>query len=110
NLVCPAAFDLGEAHKVAILSITEGEDKPIKYPDMFHAANLLLLSKIDLLPHLDFDIDQSIEYARRINPGIKVIQLSCKTGAGMDSWYQWIRANRQIAMIDYPATQSSAGA
>ncbi len=110
NLVCPAAFDLGEAHKVAILSITEGEDKPIKYPDMFHAANLLLLSKIDLLPHLDFDIDQCIEYARRINPGIKVIQLSCKTGAGMDSWYQWIRANRQIAMIDYPATQSSAGA
>ncbi len=110
NLVCPAAFDLGEAHKVAILSITEGEDKPIKYPDMFHAANLLLLSKIDLLPHLDFDIDQCIEYAQRINPGIKVIQLSCKTGAGMDSWYRWIRANRQIAMIDYPATQSNAGA
>ncbi|MCP4980265.1 MAG: hydrogenase nickel incorporation protein HypB [Gammaproteobacteria bacterium] len=109
NLVCPAAFDLGEAHKVAILSITEGEDKPIKYPDMFHAANLLLLSKIDLLPHLDFDIDQCIEYAQRINPGIKVIQLSCKTGAGMDSWYRWIRANRQIAMIDYPATQSNAG-
>ncbi|MCP4487927.1 MAG: hydrogenase nickel incorporation protein HypB [Gammaproteobacteria bacterium] len=110
NLVCPAAFDLGEAHKVAILSVTEGEDKPIKYPDMFHAANLLLLSKIDLLPHLDFDVDQCIEYALRINPGIKVIQLSCKTGAGMDSWYQWLHANRQIAMIDYPAAQSTNGA
>ncbi len=109
NLVCPAAFDLGEAHKVAILSVTEGEDKPIKYPDMFHAANLLLLSKIDLLPHLDFDVDQCIEYAQRINPGIKVIQLSCKTGVGMDSWYQWLRANRQIAMIDYPAAQSADG-
>ncbi len=110
NLVCPAAFDLGEAHKVAILSVTEGEDKPIKYPDMFHAANLLLLSKTDLLPHLDFDVDLCIEYAQRINPGIKVIQLSCKTGAGMDSWYQWLRANRQIAMIDYPAAQSAGGA
>ncbi len=110
NLVCPAAFDLGEAHKVAILSITEGEDKPIKYPDMFHAANLLLLSKIDLLPHLDFDVDKCIEYAQRVNPGIKVIQLSCKTGEGMDSWYQWIRANRQIAMIDYPVAQPTGGA
>ncbi|MCP3688232.1 MAG: hydrogenase nickel incorporation protein HypB [Gammaproteobacteria bacterium] len=110
NLVCPAAFDLGEAHKVAILSVTEGEDKPVKYPDMFHAANLLLLSKTDLLPHLDFDVDRCIEYAQRINPGIKVIQLSCKTGAGMESWYQWLRANRQIAMIDYPAAQSAGGA
>ncbi len=110
NLVCPAAFDLGEAHKVAILSITEGEDKPLKYPDMFHAANLLLLSKIDLLPHLDFDVGKCIEYAQRINPGIKVIQLSGKTGEGMDSWYRWVRANRQIAMIDCPVAQSDGGA
>lgn len=105
NLVCPAAFDLGEAHKVAILSVTEGEDKPIKYPDMFHAADLMLLNKTDLLPYLDFDVDLCIEYARRVNPGIKVIQLSAKTGEGMDTWYQWIRATRQISIIDHPASK-----
>ncbi len=107
NLVCPAAFDLGEAHKVAILSVTEGEDKPIKYPDMFHAADLLLLNKVDLLPYLDFDVDLCIEYARRVNPGIKIIQVSAKSGEGMDSWYQWIRATRQISMIDYKATPAT---
>ena len=71
NLVCPAAFDLGEAHKVVILSVTEGEDKPIKYPDMFRAASLMLLNKIDLLPHLDFDVDAAMGYARRVNPQIR---------------------------------------
>ncbi|MET0084339.1 MAG: hydrogenase nickel incorporation protein HypB [Sedimenticola sp.] len=108
NLVCPAAFDLGEAHKVAILSITEGEDKPIKYPDMFHAADLMLLNKIDLLPHLDFDVDKCIEYARRVNPKIKVIQTSATTGEGMDAWYQWIRASRQMALAGHPALAESA--
>ncbi len=98
NLVCPAAFDLGEAHKVAILSVTEGEDKPIKYPDMFHAADLMLLNKIDLLPYVQFDIDKCIEYARRVNPGIRVLQVSATSGEGMDSWYQWIRATRQLAL------------
>ena len=107
NLVCPAAFDLGEAHKVAILSVTEGEDKPIKYPDMFHAADLLLLNKVDLLPYLDFDVDLCIKYARRVNPGIKIIQLSAKTGEGMVSWYQWIRATQQISMIDYKTTPAT---
>lgn len=102
NLVCPAAFDLGEAHKVAILSVTEGEDKPIKYPDMFHAANLMILNKIDLLPYLDFDIEKCMEYARQVNPSIKIIQLSAKSGEGLESWYQWIKANRQIALIDHP--------
>jgi hydrogenase nickel incorporation protein HypB len=102
NLVCPAAFDLGEAHKVAILSVTEGEDKPIKYPDMFHAADLMLLNKIDLLPYLDFDVQRCIEYARQINPKIKVLQLSAKTGEGMQAWYQWIAASRQMAMIGNP--------
>lgn len=102
NLVCPAAFDLGEAHKVAILSVTEGEDKPLKYPDMFHAAGLMLLNKIDLLPHLDFDVDICIEYARRVNPGIKVIQVSAKSGEGMETWYQWIKATRQITLIGRP--------
>ncbi len=99
NLVCPAAFDLGEAHKVAILSVTEGEDKPIKYPDMFHAADLILLNKIDLLPHLQFDVEKCIEYARRVNPGIKVLQLSATSGEGMETWYQWIKATRQLALI-----------
>lgn len=90
NLVCPAAFDLGEMARVVILSVTEGEDKPLKYPDIFHGSELMLLNKIDLLPYLDFDVDECIEYARRINPHIKVIQCSAKTGEGMAAWYQWI--------------------
>jgi len=99
NLVCPAAFDLGEAHKVAILSVTEGEDKPIKYPDMFHAADLMLLNKIDLLPYLQFDVGRCIDYARRVNPGIRVLQVSATSGEGMAAWYQWIGATRQLASI-----------
>lgn len=99
NLVCPAAFDLGEAHKVAILSVTEGEDKPLKYPDMFHAADLMTLNKIDLLPHLDFDVDRCTGYVRRVNPHIRILQLSATTGEGMDSWCQWISANRQLAAL-----------
>ncbi len=91
NLVCPAAFDLGEAHKVVILSVTEGEDKPIKYPDMFHAASLMLLNKIDLLAHLDFDVAAAINYARRVNPKIRVIQLSARSGEGMDEWVAYLR-------------------
>ncbi len=98
NLVCPAGFDLGEAHKVVILSVTEGEDKPLKYPDMFHAADLMLLSKTDLLPHVDFDVDRCLDYARRINPGIKVLQLSAKTGEGMEAWVRWIAAAHTLAM------------
>jgi hydrogenase nickel incorporation protein HypB len=108
NLVCPAAFDLGEAHKVAILSVTEGEDKPIKYPDMFHAADLMLLNKIDLLPYLDFDVERCIDYARRVNPGIKILQLSATSGEGMESWYQWIRATRQVALIGHPTLSAGA--
>lgn len=90
NLVCPAAFDLGEASKVVILSVTEGEDKPLKYPDMFRAASLMLLNKCDLLPYLEFNIELAIENARRINPAIKVIQLSAATGAGFDAWLAWL--------------------
>ena len=90
NLVCPAAFDLGEAHKVAILSVTEGEDKPIKYPDMFAAADLMLLNKCDLLPFLDFDVDQAIAYARRVNPKLEVIRTSATSGEGMEEWLAWI--------------------
>jgi hydrogenase nickel incorporation protein HypB len=103
NLVCPAAFDLGEAHKVVILSVTEGEDKPLKYPDMFHAADLMLLNKVDLLPYLHFDVERCIDYARRVNPRIRVLQVSAQSGAGMADWYCWLRATRQLALIGHPA-------
>jgi len=97
NLVCPAAFDLGENYKVAILSVTEGEDKPIKYPDMFHAAQLMVLNKIDLLPYVSFDVARCIEYAHRINPEITILQLSATSGEGLANWYQWIReAHHQL--------------
>ncbi len=90
NLVCPAEFDLGEAHKVVILSVTEGEDKPLKYPNMFAASDLMLLTKVDLLPHLTFDVAKCIEYARRVNPKIEVMQVSSVSGAGMDGWVGWL--------------------
>lgn len=99
NLVCPAAFDLGEAYKVVVLSVTEGEDKPLKYPDMFHAAELMILNKIDLLPYLDFDVEKCIDYARRINPRIKVLQLSVKTGQGMNEWLQWLTISQRLSSI-----------
>ncbi|NVJ91929.1 MAG: hydrogenase nickel incorporation protein HypB [Methylocystaceae bacterium] len=92
NLVCPAAFDLGEAHKVAILSVTEGEDKPIKYPDMFAAADIMILTKIDLLPYLNFDVAACMDYARRVNPDLKIFQLSSTNGEGLEAWYDWIKS------------------
>ncbi|KAF0205283.1 MAG: hydrogenase nickel incorporation protein [Gallionellaceae bacterium] len=98
NLVCPAAFDLGEAAKVVVLSVTEGEDKPLKYPDMFRAARLMLLNKCDLLPYLNFDVEQAINNARRVNPDIEIIQLSATSGTGMDEWLNWIdNAEQSIA-------------
>ena len=90
NLVCPAGFDLGETEKVAILSVTEGDNKPLKYPGMFAAASTLVLSKTDLLPHVDFDVDRCIEHARSINPDINVLQVSARTGDGMDRWVDWL--------------------
>jgi len=90
NLVCPAAFDLGEDHKVVVLSVTEGEDKPLKYPQMFHNSTVMLLNKIDLLPHLDFDVAKCLEMARRVNPNIAIFQLSARTGEGMAEWYGWL--------------------
>jgi hydrogenase nickel incorporation protein HypB len=90
NLVCPALWDLGEAAKVAVLSVTEGEDKPAKYPDMFAAASLMILNKTDLLPHLRFDVGQAIAHARRVNPRIEVLQLSATTGEGMAAWEAWL--------------------
>ena len=92
NLVCPALFDLGEQAKVVILSVTEGEDKPLKYPHMFRASRLMLLNKIDLLPHLRFDVERCIAYARQVNPSMEVLQVSAETGAGMTAWYAWLEA------------------
>jgi len=92
NLVCPAGFDLGEDHKVAVLSVTEGEDKPLKYPQMFRAATLLLINKTDLLPHLDFDVERCKGYARQVNPRIEILELSCRSGAGLSAWYAWLEA------------------
>lgn len=111
NLVCPAAFDLGEQHKVAILSVTEGEDKPLKYPDMFAAADVLLLNKCDLLPYLEFDVELAESNARRVNPDLLIFRVSAKTGAGMDAWLDWLRldlAKRQGAGAE-TAVQLDAG-
>jgi hydrogenase nickel incorporation protein HypB len=92
NLVCPTAFDLGEAAKVAIVSVTEGDDKPLKYPDLFAAARLVLINKIDLLPHLESDVAVLTANARRVNPAVDVKVLSARTGEGMDAWLDWLKA------------------
>jgi hydrogenase nickel incorporation protein HypB len=94
NLVCPALFDLGEEAKVLVVSVTEGEDKPRKYPHMFRAAQLLLLNKLDLLPHLRFDVERFLAEARRINPALEVIALSAWRGDGLSAWYDWLRERR----------------
>ena len=98
NLVCPAAFDLGEAHKVVILSVTEGADKPLKYPDMFHAADLLLINKTDLLPYVDFDVEAAIGYARRVQPGSEALRVSATTGEGRDAWLAWLERGVKAAV------------
>lgn len=92
NLVCPSLFDLGESKRVVIVSITEGEDKPIKYPNMFQSSDICIINKMDLLPHLDFDLEKMKEYARKVKPGIEFIELSVKTGEGMQKWYDYIDA------------------
>jgi len=97
NLVCPAMFDLGERAKVVILSVTEGEDKPLKYPHMFRAAEIMVLNKTDLLPHVDFGVERAIENARAINPDIAVLQVSARTGEGLQDWYGWLREQRAAA-------------
>ncbi|AHJ76857.1 hydrogenase nickel incorporation protein HypB [Kosakonia sacchari] len=96
NLVCPAGFDLGERHKVAVLSVTEGEDKPLKYPHMFAAASLMLLNKVDLLPYLDFNVEQCIAYAREVNPTIEIMLISATKGDGMDAWLDWLETQRCV--------------
>lgn len=95
NLVCPALFDLGEKHKVVILSVTEGEDKPVKYPHMFRAAELMILNKIDLLPYLTFDIEACKKFALAVNPHLKIIEVSVTKGTGLNTWYSWLKEQSQ---------------
>jgi hydrogenase nickel incorporation protein HypB len=90
NLICPALFDLGEKAKVVMLSVTEGEDKPIKYPHLFRASDVLILTKIDLLPYVPFDVDRCLHYAHQVNPKLQIFQLSALTGVGLQAWYDWL--------------------
>lgn len=94
NLVCPAMFDLGEKERVVVMSVTEGDDKPLKYPDMFHTSHLCIINKIDLLPYVPFSLDKAIANAKRINPKLEVITLSCTSGEGLDKWYQWLESKK----------------
>jgi len=94
NLICPSSFDLGEAHKIVVLSVTEGDDKPLKYPDMFHAADLMLINKIDLLPYVDFDVEQCTRYAQQVNSDIEIIQLSATKRNNFMDWISWLKIQK----------------
>lgn len=95
NLVCPAMFDLGEKYRVVVMSVTEGDDKPLKYPDMFYSSHLCVINKIDLLPYVPFSIEKAKENARRVNPNIEIIEVSSLTGEGMHQWYDWLKVKQQ---------------
>jgi hydrogenase nickel incorporation protein HypB len=97
NLVCPSSYDLGEAAKVVVLSVAEGEDKPLKYPAIFFKAELLVLNKTDLLPYVSFDLRKARAYALQVHPGMEIVELSCKTGAGVDDWMKWLERRRESA-------------
>ena len=99
NLVCPAEFDLGEAHKVVVISVTEGDDKPLKYPDMFRASDIMIVNKIDLLPYVNFDIEKCEEYARRVNPKIRILRVSATKGDGMEKWLKLLEAELALASL-----------
>jgi len=112
NLVCPTSYDLGEDGKVVVLSVAEGEDKPLKYPGIFRKAELMILNKVDLLPYVPFKAELACEYARRINPAIEIIRTSAITGAGFDQWMSWLdlRAEKKRAGNNRAAAASHAGA
>ena len=99
NLICPAMFDLGEWAKIVMLSVTEGEDKPLKYPHMFRAAQVMVLTKLDLLPHVKFDLEVAAANARQVNPDIVILRLSAHTGEGLDEWYRWLRQAQRSAQM-----------
>ncbi|MBI3484579.1 MAG: hydrogenase nickel incorporation protein HypB [Acidobacteria bacterium] len=105
NLVCPSSYDLGEAAKIALLSVTEGDDKPLKYPGIFSKAELMVLNKMDLLPYVPFDVPRARENARRIHPGIEILEVSCLSGAGLDLWHGWLvqRLRRLRSDVGVPA-------
>ena len=98
NLVCPTSYDLGEAFKVVLLSVTEGEDKPLKYPSIFFKSELMVLNKVDLLPYVPFDAAKAKENARKVHPGMEILELSCTTGAGLDKWMMWLEKKRSATM------------
>ena len=98
NLVCPASYDLGEAAKIVVLSVTEGEDKPLKYPSIFFKSELLVLNKVDLLPYVPFDIAAAEENARRIHPGMDIVRVSCTTGDGIQQWLAWLEHRRHLRL------------
>jgi hydrogenase nickel incorporation protein HypB len=92
NLVCPASWDLGETAKVVLFSVTEGEDKPVKYPKMFRESRYAVLTKLDLLPYVPFDVDKAVAFAREVNPEIRIFRTSCQTGEGLEEWYDFLRS------------------
>ena len=92
NLVCPAMFDLGEKERVVIISVTEGDDKPLKYPDMFHSSTLCIINKIDLLPYVPFDMNKVKANAKKVNHNLEIIELSCTSGEGLEKWYNWLKS------------------
>ena len=96
NLVCPSSYDLGEDAKIVILSVTEGEDKPLKYPSIFAKSSLMIVAKMDLLPYVPFDLDQAKKNAQQVHPGLEIIELSCKTGQGLDAWHTWLIHRRRL--------------
>ncbi len=96
NLVCPSMFDLGESKRVVIISVTEGEDKPLKYPNMFHSSDICIINKTDLLPYVDFDVEKCKEYALKVNHHLEFIEISVKTGEGIDKWYSWLKNHKAI--------------
>lgn len=106
NLVCPAMFDLGEAARVVIISVTEGEDKPIKYPDMFHSSQLCIINKIDLLPYVQYNVEKAKEYARRVSHITEFIELSATSGEGMEQWYDWLRSKMSTVSSTHLETQN----
>jgi len=107
NLVCPASYDLGEAAKVVVLSVTEGEDKPLKYPSIFFKSDLLVLNKIDLLPYVPFEINEAVANARKVHPGMEIVKVSCLTGNGLPEWMKWLAHRRQAHKSPVQETVSS---
>jgi hydrogenase nickel incorporation protein HypB len=103
NLVCPSSYDLGEEAKIVLLSTTEGEDKPLKYPSIFFKSELMVLTKTDLLPYVPFKADVAKENARRVHPGMEILEVSNTTGEGLDGWMDWLQARRQKAMAELAA-------